>query len=197
MVYCVGLTGNIGSGKSTAAALFAELGIAVFNADVVAKQLTAVNSFCYEQIYARYGDEVLLANRELNRRYLREIIFNSPVERQWLEALLHPRIREELQSAINHCQTPYCVVEIPLLNNRQDYPYLQRVILIIADLPVQIARIRQRDHCSEEQAKAIINSQLPPEQRRHLADDILINNGNREQLKQSIQTLHQNYLSQK
>ncbi|MFA6303620.1 MAG: dephospho-CoA kinase [Legionella sp.] len=197
MIYCVGLTGNLASGKSTAAKLFAELGVDVINADLIAKELTAEQSPVLSLIEQHFGPNILLNDGKLNRKLLREIIFNDAQERLWLEQLLHPLIRERIQEHIQNCHSAYCVIEIPLLLDRSHYPYLNRVLLIHAPIEQQIQRVQERDHCSKEQALAILATQPDLELRLGLADDVVENDGGLEELRQKIGNLHTHYLNLK
>lgn len=194
MVYCVGLTGNIASGKTTVTELFGQLGVTVYNADAIARYLTAKNQPAYQQIVSHFGPEILLANGDIDRRGLREKIFNHAPDRTWLEDLLHPLIRLELIEHIKHCKTPYCLIEIPLLTNKTLYPYLNRILLISASEPVQIARVIQRDHCTKTQAKAILSAQPDISLRLKLADDVLLNDSGLDELKLAVERLHHDYL---
>lgn len=191
---CIGLTGNIASGKSTVAALFAELGIEVISADAIAKEITAKNQPAFHTIITHFGHEVKTENGELNRRYLRQLIFDNEHERQWLEKLLHPLIRKEIALKIQHVKTPYCIVEIPLLYDKSTYPDLNRVLLIKAESEQQITRVMRRDNCSREEALAILASQPDEKKRRDLADDILVNKGSLPELKEKVLSLHKKYL---
>lgn len=194
MVFCVGLTGGIASGKSTVAELFSELGIQVINADKISKELTAKDQTAYQQIVAHYGTEILNKNKELNRRALRTIIFSNPSQRTWLEQLLHPLIRQKIQEAVTTCTTPYCIVEIPLLIDKKIYSYIHRVLLVSAPVEIQIARVMHRDQCSKEQALAIVASQPDMELRLNNADDLLINDSGRSELQTAVLELHHQYL---
>ena len=193
-MYCIGLTGNIGSGKTTALKFFADQHIPTIVADDIARSLTAVDEPAYHAIVKHFGPSVLQADNTLNRRALRAVIFNQPAERLWLENLLHPLIRQRIEQRIADLQGPYCVIEIPLLLRRDAYPYLNRVLLIVSPTKTQIQRIMQRDHCSEEQALAILNTQPDEQERKRLADDIIINDGVMEDFEKSIKKLHNHYL---
>ncbi|WP_298625968.1 dephospho-CoA kinase [uncultured Legionella sp.] len=195
MIYCVGLTGNIASGKSTVANLFSELGIKIINADQVSRELTAPNTIAYKEIISHFGTKIILENGELNRRQLREHIFTNPDERVWLERLLHPLIRQELEQQIQLCTTPYCVVEIPLLIDKKNYPYLNRILLVTSSLDIQIKRVMMRDHCTKEQALAIISVQPNIRERLKCADDVLVNDSNQDELKEAVSELHFKYLN--
>jgi dephospho-CoA kinase len=194
MVYCVGLTGNIASGKSTIAELFSELGIQVIYADKISKALTAKDQEAYKQILAHYGTEILNDDGTLNRRKLRSIIFSDAKERLWLEQLLHPLIRQKIKEQVGSCITPYCIIEIPLLIDKEKYPYINRILLVNAPLETQIARVIQRDQCTQEQALAILAAQPDLNLRLKEADDVLVNNLGFNELKITVNDLHHNYL---
>jgi dephospho-CoA kinase len=194
MVYSVGLTGGIASGKSTAAELFSELGVQVINADKISRELTAKDQTALNRIVAHYGHEILTETGELNRRALRDIIFSNPKERIWLEQLLHPLIRQKIQEQVEACTTAYCIVEIPLLIDKKLYPYLNRILLVKAPIETQISRVVQRDQCSREQALAILAAQPDMNLRLQNADDVLVNDLRVDELKTAVHNLHQKYL---
>lgn len=194
MVYCVGLTGTIASGKSTVAQEFARLGIDIISADQISKELTKTNEPALQKIIEHFGQSLLTSTGELNRQHLREIIFNRPTERHWLENLLHPLIRKRIEQKTQHCTSPYCIIEIPLLTDKKSYPYLNRVLLILAQREQQISRLKQRDQSSKEQALAILKVQADEATLRALADDIIMNNGSVEDLQEHVIRLHEQYL---
>lgn len=194
MVYCVGLTGGIASGKSTVAELFSELGIQVIYADKISKALTAKDQEAYMQIVTHYGTEILTDDGTLNRRKLRSIIFSDAKERFWLEQLLHPLIRQKIKEQVDSSITPYCIAEIPLLIDKEKYPYINRILLVNAPIETQIARVIQRDQCTREQALAILAAQPGLNLRLKEADDVLMNNLGFNELKIAVNDLHHNYL---
>jgi dephospho-CoA kinase len=191
---CIGLTGTIASGKSTVAAYFKSLNIDVINADDIARSLTAVGEPALAKIVEYFGSSILEADGTLNRRALRTEIFTNKTARLWLEALLHPLIRKQIEIEIKNGRGPYCVVEIPLLKNKADYPYLSRILLIEADETTQIERLMARDHCSKKEALAILQQQPPLSNYKALADDVLCNNENQAALFKKINVLHERYL---
>lgn len=195
MVYCVGLTGNIASGKSTVTKLFSNLGVQIISADAHSKRLTAKDMPCVELIAKHFGETVLNSDGSLNRKQLRHIVFNEPAERAWLEALLHPLIRQSIEQEVQQCKTPYCVIEIPLLINKANYPYLNRVLVVIASEDNQVQRVMQRDHCSKEQAKEILATQPTEMARKQIADDVIINDHDIAHLQHEVNKLHKLYLS--
>lgn len=194
MVYCVGLTGGIASGKSTAAEMFATLGIQVINADNISRALTLKGQDAYAQIVARYGIEILNEHNELNRKALRAIIFSDSSERTWLEQLLHPLIRQKIKEQVNSTTTSYCIVEIPLLIDKETYPYINRVLLIQAPTHLQIERLMQRDNCNQAQALSILAAQPDASLRLKNANDIVVNDAGARELKAAITALHHQYL---
>jgi dephospho-CoA kinase len=195
MVFAVGLTGNIASGKTTAADFFSCFGVEVINADKISRELTQKNTEAYKQIITHYGPSILIADEEINRKRLRDIIFTDLNERIWLENLLHPLIRKELKKRVALCTTPYCIVEIPLLINKDNYPYLNKILVITSPEKKQIARVIKRDQCTEEQAIAILTTQPTEDLRLKNADDVIINDSGLAELKKSIEKLHYKYLN--
>lgn len=194
-MYCIGLTGTIASGKSAAISYFKTLGIDTLSADDIAKQLTRKDSPVLTQICQHFGNKILTADGELNRRQLRNHIMNHPTDRLWLENLLHPLIRQHIELGISQCHEPYCVIEIPLLNNRKTFPYLNRVLLITSEPQQQIARLMTRDNCSETEALALLAHQKSNNNHATLADDILFNTGSLEAFHNELNALHRRYLN--
>lgn len=194
MVYCIGLTGHLASGKSTVAHYFAQLGVDVIHADEIAKELTARNQPAYREIIHHFGTAVLTSAGELDRRHMRQLIFSKPDERIWLENLLHPLIRKEIEYKVNQSQAPYCLIEIPLLTERSHYPYLNRVLLVQTTPEQQISRFVIRDNGTKEDALAILATQPDKTKLLKMADDILMNTGSVEGLQEKIRVLHNQYL---
>lgn len=194
-MYCVGLTGNIGSGKTTVASYFESLGIDIISADRVAKDLTKSNQPAYQDILHHFGPSVLQANGELNRPYLRQLIFTHEPNRLWLENLLHPMIRQMIKLKVGQVKSPYCIIEIPLLTSKENYPYLNRILLVKSDPKQQIERFMARDHSTKEDALAILaTQQAQVEIHLTMADDIIMNTGTLEDLQNKVTDLHKQYL---
>jgi dephospho-CoA kinase len=194
-MYCVGLTGSIASGKSTVAALFEQLGVDLIDADHIAKQLTSKDQPALTEIITHFGPEFLDTEGHLHRRLLRDCIFKYPQERVWLEQLLHPLIRQAIATRLKVPVKWYYMLEIPLLFNKKDYPYLDRVLVVLSEPATQIQRVMQRDQHNESQAKTILKTQASAEAYRNLADDILINNSSILELEEAVLSFHQQYLS--
>jgi dephospho-CoA kinase len=191
----IGLTGGIGSGKSTVARLFEEKGIPIIDADVIAQALTLPGQPALQAINAHFDDPTLLKEGQLNRARLRDIIFQSPAERLWLEQLLHPLIRKQIETQIKAVVAPYCIVVIPLLVESGAYDFIDRVLVIDTNETEQIQRAAQRDHVSPERIAAILNTQASREARLAIAHDVIQNNGKMNDLIPQVEWWHQHYLS--
>lgn len=195
MTYAIGLTGSIATGKSTAAAFFERHAIDVISADDVARDLTKAGEPALASIVSHFGQGILKKNGELNRRALRKKIIRHPAERRWLEGYLHPQIRARIENTLCDVTSPYAIVEIPLLINREHYPYLKRVLLLETDKELQLKRLMERDQCSYDDAVGMLNLQPREELRRMIADDVIRNDGNPEHLEGALRALHENYLT--
>jgi dephospho-CoA kinase len=191
MVYSVGLTGNIACGKSTVAHLFNELGTPIYSADNASRELTQPHEHAYQTIVHHFGSTAVREDGTLDRAYLRDLIFTHPKERAWLEDLLHPLIRLRLEEQVRNCSSDYCLVEIPLLFDKSLYPYLNEIILVTCSPELQVSRVMERDGCSEEKARAVLNAQPSLAQRLKLADEVIHNDGGLDALKAQVEKLHQ------
>ena len=198
MTYVVGLTGGIGSGKSTIAELFAELGVPVIDADIVARQIVEKGSPLLQQIVAHFGTEMLLENGELNRAALREKVFNHETEKQWLNQLLHPAIRTEMLNQLAQQCSPYCIFMVPLLIENKLTALCQRVLVVDVSEQTQLTRASQRDNNQLALIKNIMQSQVSRSERLQHADDVINNDADLSeslpQLKQKVLDLHHHYL---
>lgn len=190
----VGLTGGIGSGKSIVAKFFAELGAEIIDTDQLAREVVLPGTDGLNKIVEHFGITILNQQKQLDRHKLRDIIFQNPQEREWLEQLLHPLIRKKTQERINASQAPYCVAVIPLLVESKSNPMINRILVIDAPEDLQISRTMQRDHLSREQILAIMQSQASREQRLAAADDVIYNDQELSDLKMQVLDLHKKYL---
>lgn len=193
-MYCVGLTGNIASGKSTVASFFKNKGVTVINADYIARELTQSDEQVQEKIIKHFGESILDASQKIDRVKLRQIIFANPEQRLWLEQILHPLIRQRIVDLLSNSKSSYTVIEIPLLKERKTYPYLDRVLVVLAESETQIERVMARDNCSQKEAQAILSAQPSDAERMAIADDIILNNASLETLERKISVLHEQYL---
>ncbi|MCK9535060.1 MAG: dephospho-CoA kinase [Pseudomonas sp.] len=195
--WVLGLTGGIGSGKSAAADAFVELGIEAVDADHAARWVVEPGRPALEKIVDRFGDAILLADGQLNRATLREHIFAEPEQRQWLEQLLHPLIRAEIQQFLAAAQSPYAILVSPLLIESGQHKIVQRVLVVDVPSEVQMARALQRDQVSEAQLRAIMQAQLERDERLKYADDVLCNAADKATLQREVARLHDYYLTLK
>ena len=196
MVYCVGVTGGIGSGKSSAAALFAELGAGIVDTDDIAHELTRPGGRAMPAIIAAFGPGIAAADGSLDRAAMRQLVFAEPAQRMVLEGILHPLIRAEARDRVNRSATPYVMLVVPLLLETGGYPDLvQRVRVIDCEESLQISRTMQRSALTEQAVRAIMAAQLPRQQRLARADDVLLNSGDLSQLHSEVSRLHERYLA--
>ncbi len=194
MKFIVGLTGGIGSGKSAVAAIFRELGIKVVDADIAARKVVELGTPALEAIARHFGKKVLQANQTLDRAALRKIVFDNEQERFWLEQLLHPAIGDWLASELASADSPYAILESPLLLETSQHKMINRALVVDVAEQVQIDRACARDGNTAEQIKAIIATQMSRELRIERADDVIDNNGALDALVDPVQRLHKKYL---
>lgn len=192
--YIVGVTGGIGSGKTTVTNEFQKLGIEVIDADVIAREVVEPGSEALEHIQARFGNDVLHTDGSLNRAWLREAIFSHPDDKAWLNQLLHPRIRTRIESQLNAAESPYAILSAPLLLENQLTYLTDRVLVVDVAEQTQIERTMQRDNNNQAQVQAIMDAQMSRQQRCAAADDIVNNDGTLDDVYDQVQKLHQTYL---
>ena len=193
----VALTGGIGSGKSEAAKVFAELGVPVTDVDVISHHLTAANQALVEDIKTHFGSEYITPDGAMNRPAMRDLVFSDKNALAKLNAILHPAIyAQAIAQMQQHALAPYQIVVIPLLFESPNYlKHINRILLIDCDEKTQIARVKQRSQLSEAQILTIINAQTPRQKRLELADDVIENNENVENLRKKILAIHKNYIN--
>ncbi len=191
----IGLTGGIGSGKSTIAALFAAHGVPVIDADVIAHQITLPGTAATAQILQTFDPGVADTNGGVDRQRLAQRIFSDRKERARLEDILHPLIRAEMLRQTETLDAPYCLLVIPLLYEADQRDLVDRVLVADADESTQITRVTARDGRSEAEIRAILSSQTERAQRLKMADDYISNTGDLAELKAQIEILHRKYLA--
>jgi len=190
----IGLTGGIGSGKTTVSNLFSELGITVVDADIAAREVVKTGSTALKEIQAHFGDKTINSDGSLNRKGLRERVFNNETERHWLEALLHPLIKKRLEQQLKTTHSMYAILSSPLLLETDQHQLTQRILVIDVPEALQLDRASSRDQNSREQIKAIMAAQMNRKARCERADDIILNDSDTDQLKAKVLSLHQRYL---
>lgn len=191
----IGLTGGIGSGKSTVCDLFHKLGVPIIDSDKIARELVAPGTAALEQIAGLFGAKLLLEDGSLDRKQMRELVFANESKREQLEAILHPLIRQEMERQITLLTSPYVILAIPLLLEKGWQHQLDRVLVIDCSEELQRQRARERDGSSTKTIERIIVSQIPRERRIAAADDLIDNSGARDSLRKQIETLHRRYLT--
>ena len=192
----IGLTGGIGSGKTMVANLFAQQGVPIIDTDQIARDVVLPNTPGWGAIVEHFGDAILKPGTQtINRRLLRENIFNNPEEKTWLELLLHPLIRNGVDEAVASLHADYCILVIPLLfESAYDYK-LDRILVVDAPIEKQISRVITRDQAHREQIEKIIAQQISREERLARADDIIENTSdNVADLSEKVENLHKAYL---
>lgn len=191
----VGLTGGIASGKTTVAELFAELGIAIVDTDVIAREVVEPGQPALEEIRGVFGDAVIDASGHLDRTAMRSIVFADPGQRRQLERILHPRIREEARRQSMAASSPYHMVAVPLLVESPMKDEMDRILVVDCDEETQLKRLLERDAESESQARKIIAAQASRNERLAIADDVISNDGSLESTREQVRRLHELYLS--
>jgi dephospho-CoA kinase len=193
----IGLTGGIGSGKSTVTAHFATLGVPVIDTDEIAHSLTAAGGLAMPAIEATFGAKMLTPQGSLNRPAMRARVFGDAAARAQLEALLHPLIRAEVQAQrarLAQAGPPYVVVAVPLLVENPDWrAACDRILVVDCPIEVQRSRVMQRSGLSASEVDAIVQAQADRATRRAAADDLIDNAGPPSDLVPQIQALHERY----
>lgn len=194
-MFCVGVTGGIGSGKSRAAALFGELGAGVVDTDDISHEITAAGGSAMPAITAAFGTAVIAADGSLDRTAMRRLVFENSDARKQLETILHPRIRELARNRVMASPAPYVLLVVPLLLETGAYrDLIRRVLVVDCDESLQISRAMQRSNLTADAVRAIMAAQLPRPQRLAGADDVIRNDGSIAQLRAQATKLHQQYL---
>lgn len=188
-----GLTGGIGSGKSAASDCFVSLGVPVIDADRVARLVVEPGSDALNKIAAHFGEHVIQADGSLNRAALRRIVFDKERERNWLEALLHPLIRDHILDTLEQLDEQghaYAILASPLLLETDQHLLISKVIVVDCPEALQISRTMARDKIEEAQVRQILAAQMQREERLKHADFVLDNSGNEDQLRDAVNALH-------
>lgn len=193
--YKVGLTGGIGSGKSTAAKIFSELGVPVIDADIIARELVEPGQPAFAEIVAAFGSKILNEHGMLDRARLRRLVFASEELKTRLEMILHPRILHEMHHQAAQFTAPYCILVIPLLVETAQENSIDRILVIDVPDAVQRHRVKARDRLSDTEVDAILQTQCPRAVRLAAADEVIVNDADLAALRSQIERCHQKYLS--
>jgi len=190
----IGLTGGIGCGKTTVCHLFAELGICIIDADILAHEIVQPDEIAHQEIVATFGSGILSENREIDRKKLRELVFKEPEKLQELEKITHPRIISSMHAQVRKAASPYCILCVPLLFEKDLREEVDRVLVVDLPTNIQKQRVAARDGIDMTQIEAIMQYQLSRKQRLSLADDVITNSGSVTDLQPQVMQLHQQYL---
>ncbi len=190
----IALTGGIGSGKSAVSSHLESLGVPVIDADRLAHQLVKPGSPALLEIQTTFGEEMVDVNGVLDRAALRKTVFDDPQQRQRLEEILHPRIREAMDAWLSRQSAPYAVLVIPLLFETGQMSLADRILVVDCDKSLQIERVLERDRLPREQIQQIIANQVDRQIRLDGADDVIENNDSLQVLIEATERLHNKYL---
>jgi dephospho-CoA kinase len=195
MTLRVGLTGGIGSGKSTVASLFESRGVQLIDTDAISHSLTASNGAAMPRISETFGPEVKNADGSLNRTVMRQRVFSDAKAKKKLEGILHPMIQRRVDEQISAYVGEYVILAIPLLIETGNYQNrIDRVLVVDCPEEIQITRTIARSHLQRQEVEAIMAAQCPRQQRLQQADDIILNGGDVAPLTLAVDVLHQRYL---
>ena len=193
-MFVVGLTGGIGSGKSTVSKYFEHFGIDIIDADILARKLVEPNTDALNSIENHFGAEIILNTGSLNRNALRKIVFDNPQEKSWLESLLHPLIRQESKKRIANSESDYCIYSAALLIENKLFPFVDRILVVDIPEDLQIERATSRDKATPTELNKILRAQISRGERLKHADDVIDNSGTIEETRFQVSRLHQKYL---
>jgi dephospho-CoA kinase len=191
----VALTGGVASGKTAVSNLFAALGVPIIDTDLLAREVVAPGSSLLAEIAGHFGPEILTADGQLDRRRLRERVFQDPAERAWLEERTHPAIRALTDQRSTAAKGPYVMVAIPLLVETRGADRFDRVLVVDCEPGLQIARLMSRDGITRDAAARMLAAQASREQRLAAADDVIHNEGDFAALGSQVAKLHRDYVA--
>lgn len=195
MPFTVGLTGGIGSGKTTVAELFASRGACVVDTDAISRKLTGPGQSAVGQIVRSFGAQFAAADGSLDRQRMRDLVFSDASARKSLESILHPLIRQESALQLRACSAPYAILVVPLLVESGAYrSRTNRVAVVDCEMETQVQRVMQRSTLTRGDALAIIASQVSREDRLAAADDVIRNDGDLAALEPQVESLHSRYI---
>ena len=190
----VGLTGGIGSGKSTVSSMFARMGIPVIDADVISRELTTGHSPLVQKLVDEFGTDITDINGVINREALRNRVFSDANSRKILESIMHPLILDNMENIYQSVKAPYCIFSIPLLLESDACSMVDRILVIDCPVTLQIERACNRDKVSASIVKSIIRSQVSREERLNAADDVIMNDKTTDELQLQVSRLNDYYL---
>jgi dephospho-CoA kinase len=187
--FIVGLTGGIGSGKTTVSNMFRSLKVEVIDADEISRSLLVPDSFALAELVKHFGEQLLNADHSLNRSALRQLIFNDPAARTWTDQLLHPLIRAAMHSLIQNSANDWLILSVPLLLESKTYDFVDRILVVDSSEELQLERSSMRDGANIAHIQKIMATQLSRSARLAAADDIIYNNSDLAHLQQQVKKL--------
>ncbi len=193
----IGLTGGIGSGKSVAADFFSQLGVTIVDADLASRKVVAPGQPALGALKDHFGTDILkhsAKGKMLNREKLRSIIFAHPEERDWVNNLLHPLIRQQMDEEVAQSTSSYVIKVVPLLIETGQKNQVHRILLIDVSEDIQRKRVAARDNSAIDEIDSIIKSQATREERIKVADDIIVNNSSLDDLEIAVKKMHNKYM---
>ena len=193
--FSVGLTGGIGSGKTTIAGIFASLGAGIVDADAASREIMLPGSPVFSAVAEKFGKGVVAPDGTLDRRHLRSIVFSSPEALSFLESVTHPPIMQLMSEKMASIDAPYVIAVVPLLFEKHFDSLVRRTLAVDLDESLQLSRTVERDSSSPESVMAIMSHQLPRGKRAVMADDIIYNDPDPEVKRASVSMLHRRYMS--
>ena len=191
----IGLTGGIGSGKSAAAHLFKAHGIDVIQADVIANKALDKGTQGYMNFVKIFGDEYLRKDLSINKTYLRQKIFANLSLKKTLENIIHPIVGQNISILISLSKSPYQIIEVPLIYETGSQDNYDRILVVDCDESLQVKRASSRDSVNQASIKNILLNQASRHERLSIADDVIINNADMQQLEIEVNKLHEFYLN--
>ena len=192
--FIVGLTGGIGSGKTLVSDLFAERGIDVIDADIIAREVVEPGEPALQAIIDKFGSGIVDDNQQLNRTALRQKVFSDPALKEWLNQLLHPLIRQRMMQQTRDAQSPYCILAVPLLVENAMTSMVDSVLVVDVEESLQMQRASSRDQQDQEQIRKIMAAQASRSQRLAVADEVIDNNGSVSETTTQVNRLNDFYL---
>lgn len=193
--HAIGLTGGIGSGKSTVSRIFRDLGVPALSADQISRELVAPGSPLLQQIVDTFGTDIQNSDGSLDRTGLARVVFNNPDLRKTLESILHPSIRKTMSEAVSALTGGYCILEIPLLVETGQWQTVERVLVVTSDPKTNLERLTSTRNLTEQEVQQVMSTQLTDHERIQYADDVLKNDDTLEELAEQVEKLHTFYSS--
>ncbi len=195
-MFRVGLTGGIGSGKSTVADLFAKQGVSIIDTDLIAHQITQPDGPAYQSIINTFGSDILSTDGTIDRKKLASIVFHSKEKKNLLESLLHPLIWVTVEQQVTLSESPYCIIVVPLLFEGKHQDRFNSTLLVHCPKEEQIKRVTKRDHRTADDIRAIMKNQISTDKKLEFSDRKINNTGSIDSLENEVKRLHKIYLDE-